>query len=100
MSDLPSRKELAVSDKEVWTHALEIASQHAAMDLTTASVLNHIRHLIVTGHLVDREAIDYERIEEILDELCRDWYAMVIREGKTFDFGAAIRALDAALGEV
>ena len=42
--------------------------------------------------------IDHEWIEEILDELCRDWYDMVIREGKTFDFGAAIRALDAALG--
>ena len=45
------------------------------------------------------EDIDHERVEEILDELCRDWYDMVIREGKTFDFGAAIRALDAAYGE-
>ena len=51
-----------------------------------------------SGRLVDREAIDYERIEEILLELCEDWYDMVIREGKMFDFGAAIRALAAALG--
>ena len=52
-----------------------------------------------SGRLVDRKAIDYERIEEILLELCGDWYDMVIREGKTYDFGAAIRALVAAIGE-
>ncbi len=37
-----------------------------------------------------------ERVEEILEELCRDWYDTVIREGKPFDFGAAIRALEDA----
>lgn len=52
----------------------------------------------LSGRLIDREVIDYDRVEEILDELCRDWYDMVIREGKTFDFGAAIRAIVAALG--
>ncbi len=56
----PSREELAASDKEVWTHALEVASQNLAIDLTTAGLLQHLRHLIVTGRLVDREAIDRE----------------------------------------
>ena len=56
--------------------------------------------VLVQRLLVDREAIDWKRIEEILDELCRDWYDMVIREGKSYDFGATVRALDAALGVV
>ena len=44
--------------------------------------------------------IDYGRVEEILLELCGDWYDMVIREGRgPFDFGAAMRALDAAIGD-
>ncbi len=55
---LPSREELETSDKEVWTHALEVASQNLAIDLTTVGLLDHLRHLIVTGRLVDREAID------------------------------------------
>ena len=63
-------------------------------------ILVEIAEFFVSGRLVDREAIDHERVEEILDELCRDWYDMVIREGKVFDFGAAIRALDAALEDV
>ena len=59
----PSREELETSDKEVWTHALEVASQNLAIDdLTTAGVLDHLRHLIVTGRLVDRETIDYEAV--------------------------------------
>ncbi len=66
---LPSREELETSDKDVWTHALEVALQHFAMDLTTAGVLGHIRHLIVTGRLVDREAIDYEAATDAAVEL-------------------------------
>ena len=43
----------------MWTHALEVASQHFAMD-PAGGVLDHFRHLIVSGRLVDREAIDRE----------------------------------------
>ncbi len=57
---LPNREELAASNKEVWTHALEVASQNPAIDLTTVGVLDHIRHLIVMGQLVGREDIDYQ----------------------------------------
>ena len=64
---LPNREELAASNKEVWTHALEVASQNPAIDLTTAVVLDHIRHLIVMGQLVDRETIDYEAAQRMLD---------------------------------
>ena len=52
-----------------------------------------------SGRLVDRETINYDMIEEILEGTSRDWYEMVIREGKTFDFDAAIRALAAAIGD-
>ncbi len=49
------------------------------------------------GRLVDREAIDRKRIEEILDELCRDWAVFDIT-GTGYDFGRAIDAIVAALG--
>ena len=52
---------IADSDRDVWVHALSIASQNVTLDLTTAGVLDHLRHLIVTGRLVDREAIDIEK---------------------------------------
>ncbi len=42
------------SDRDVWVHALSIASQNVTVDLTTTGVLDHIRHLIVTGQLVER----------------------------------------------
>ncbi len=45
------------SDRDVWVHALSIASQNVTLDLTTAGVLGHLRHLIVTGRLVDRDTI-------------------------------------------
>ncbi len=51
----------------------------------------------VSGRLVDREAIDRERIEEILNELCRDWGESL--EGAGYDFGRAIDAIVAAIGE-
>ncbi len=51
---------IADSDRDVWVHAL--STLHSlALDLTTAGVLDHLRHLIVTGRLVDREAIDIEK---------------------------------------
>lgn len=52
---------------------------------------------IASGRLVDREAIDRERIEEILNELCRDWGESL--EGAGYDFGRAIDALVAAIGK-
>jgi len=58
MTDPPSQEELATSDQAVWTHALAVASQSLALDLSTVGILDHIRHLIVTGQLVDREATD------------------------------------------
>ncbi len=82
---LPSREESAKRAGQLRAEGLSFTAEYLALDA------------IASDRLVDREAIDRERIEEILDELCRDWYDMVIREGKTFDFGAAIRALDAAL---
>ena len=95
MSDLPSREELETSDKEVWTHALEVASQHFAMDLITAGVLDHIRHLIVSGRLVDREAIDYEAAYDRLDVI------LARPEPVTADtiMGNLNSIVDAALGE-
>ncbi len=51
MSDLPSPEELAASDKEVWMHALLVASQNATTDLTTVGILDHIRHLLASGVL-------------------------------------------------
>ena len=82
---LPSREEM-----QDWMNSVEQWELVGVSGRTIAAVLS--------GRLVDREAIDRARIEEILRELCKDWYDMVIREGKTFDFGAAMRALDAALG--
>lgn len=87
MSDLPSREQVA--EAVTFAHITD----------ADGDLLQDIANAYVEGRLVDREAIDQERIEEILDELCRDWYDMVIREGKTYDFGAAIRALAAAIGD-
>jgi hypothetical protein len=85
MSDLPSSEQI-----QVWVDSDAYKNSFGPV----TSVL----HAYASGRLVDREAIDRERIEEILNELCRDWYDMVIREGKTFDFGRAIDAIAAALG--
>ena len=45
-----------------WLEALRVASESTAIDLVTAGVLDEIRHALVVGRLVDREAIDYEAI--------------------------------------
>ena len=50
---------------------------------------------IASGRLVDWEAIDRERIEEILNELCRDWGESL--EGAGYDFGRAIDAIAEAV---
>ncbi len=47
------------------------------------------------GRLVDREDIDRERIEEILNELCRDRGDSL--EGAGYDFGRAIDAIAEAV---
>ena len=69
VTPLPSREELATSDREVWAHALSVASQNIDLDLTTAGILDHLRHLIVIGRLVDREAIDYDEMRSFADDL-------------------------------
>ena len=48
-----------------------------------------------SGRLVDREAIDRERIEDILNELCRDWGESL--KGAVYDFGRAIDAIAEAI---
>ena len=89
MSDLPSRDHFADL----------IDDDSGAMAASEYRVLRAYALRELQTEAEWREAIDWKRIEEILDELCRDWYDMVIREGKTFDFGAAIRALDTAIGD-
>ncbi len=86
MSDLPSRERVA-------DLGCIASSPEQAEDIE--AILNAYR----VGRLVDLEAIDYGLMEEILDEFGREWYDMVIREGKTFDLGVAIRALVAAIGD-
>ncbi len=94
MTDLPSRADTTVAISR-WVGREPEVAYDLHPDLRI--ILDAARGWS-TGRLVDRESIDYGRIEEILDEFGREWYDMVIREGKTFDFGAAIRALVEAIG--
>jgi hypothetical protein len=60
-----------------------------------------IYHWLADGNLCPggrAVTIDRVRIEEILGELCRDWYWLLVSEGTPYDFGRAIDAIVTALG--
>ncbi len=66
MSDLPN-------NPEVWASALKDASESNDVTLTTAGILDHIRHLIVIGQLVNREDMIEERVHTLDPDLDIDY---------------------------
>lgn len=61
-------------DREMWIDSLKVASESPEIDLTTAGILDHIRHLLAIGQLVDRDAIDDETLQYMIDR--RNAYAL------------------------
>ncbi len=80
---LPSRKQLLSITPG---HLDEMHEWHRAVVLA-----------VIDGRYVDRKAIDRDRIEEILNELCRDWGESLVLEGAGYDFGRAIDAIAEAI---
>lgn len=91
-SPLPSRGYIRV--ERVASGDIDDGDFVAGVDFVPYQVVGEV---ISEGRLVHWEAIDRERIEEILNELCRDW-SHSFELGSGYDFGRAIDAIAEAIG--